>query len=221
VAPAVISEIDLIRGEARQRIHRKRVCSTAVYPAAEAVNDALNYHEMCSFVVGLTSLLRKAGVEQRVGDPAASAVRRNVSTALASAKADEASLEAEVLAATKDKNKELVARLERSLDEKRLHRRDVERIQLLLGPADEAQTKHRVSLDAQLRLLDQAVSATNDALALATDTKAKSNLKARLTDLAAARSALIGSYALEQGSAISDQINECYPKDDAPVPLPN
>jgi hypothetical protein len=69
IGPAVISEIDLNRKNARTGIIARQRCSIAAYPPARAINDALNYHETCSFVSGLSSLLRKAGVQQRDGDP--------------------------------------------------------------------------------------------------------------------------------------------------------
>jgi hypothetical protein len=68
VAPAVLSEINAVRADARRKIFAKRRCSTSAYPPAQAINDALNYHETCSFITGLTSLLEKAGVQQRFGD---------------------------------------------------------------------------------------------------------------------------------------------------------
>ncbi len=69
IAPALLTEINAIRMDARRRMLAKSKCSSADYPAARAINDALNYHETCSYVVGLSSLLAKAGVQQRSGDP--------------------------------------------------------------------------------------------------------------------------------------------------------
>jgi hypothetical protein len=69
IASAVITEVTSLRREARRVMSRKRSCSLQSYPPAAAVNDAMAYHEMCSFVVGLTSLLDKAGVQKSSGDP--------------------------------------------------------------------------------------------------------------------------------------------------------
>ena len=69
IAPAVISEIELIRKNERAQVLGRQRCSVSAYPPARAINDALNYHETCSFVSGLSSLLKKAGVQTRSGDP--------------------------------------------------------------------------------------------------------------------------------------------------------
>jgi hypothetical protein len=68
VAPALIAEINANRAEARRRILAKRRCEVIDYPPARAVNDVLNYHESCSFISGLSTLLEKAGVQRRSGD---------------------------------------------------------------------------------------------------------------------------------------------------------
>jgi len=218
VAPAVISEIDLIRGEARQRLHRKRVCSLVTYPPAEAINDALNYHEMCSFVVGLSSLLRKAGVEQRVGDPAASTLRTNISLSLESIRSEERELESRLAAASGDAA--LTARLTNELADRRLRRGEIERIQVFLAPAPTPLERSHVALNEQTRLFDEAIQSTTQALATAADAD-KPGLQTRLAELRVKRSELVSRYALDRSASIADLVNGCVPPEDAPVALPN
>jgi hypothetical protein len=78
IAPAVLSEIDLIRKLERIQILKKQSCSIGTYPPARAINDALNYHETCSFISGLSSLLKKAGVQTREGDGVSGVLAGNV-----------------------------------------------------------------------------------------------------------------------------------------------
>lgn len=63
---AVMTEIIGLRSGLREKIAAKRVCSLNSYPPAEAIGDALEYHNACSFSTGLASLLNKAGIS-RVG----------------------------------------------------------------------------------------------------------------------------------------------------------
>jgi hypothetical protein len=67
IGPAVMREIRALRGELRAQITEKRGCSVNDYPPQEAINDALIYHDACSFSTGLASLLSKAG-STRVGE---------------------------------------------------------------------------------------------------------------------------------------------------------
>lgn len=78
IGPAVVSEIELVRREARKKLLAKQHCSTEDYPPARAVNDALAYHESCSFVVGLSSLLAKAGKSTVNPDLSAEVNRRGM-----------------------------------------------------------------------------------------------------------------------------------------------
>lgn len=61
IGPAVMREIRSMRSDLREQIAAKRSCSIDDYPPQEAVNDALIYHDACSFATGLASLLSKAG----------------------------------------------------------------------------------------------------------------------------------------------------------------
>jgi len=61
IGPAVMREIRSLRGDLRTQIATKRSCGLNEYPPQEAINDALIYHDACSFSTGLTSLLSKAG----------------------------------------------------------------------------------------------------------------------------------------------------------------
>jgi hypothetical protein len=219
VAPAVISEIDLIRAEARHRIQRKRVCSLNTYPAAEAINDALNYHEMCSFVVGLTSLLRKAGVEKQTGDPSAQVLRTNLARSIKSLNSEEAALQAQAADTALSASQRALAR--DMLSERRVRRGEIERLLMMLGPAELPEVERDVSLRAELALIDSAATATRDALKLASTDEAKKELTERLAGLALEKSELTATYAFNRRASINDLVNECVPQRDAPVPLPN
>lgn len=61
IGPAVMREIRSMRSDLREQIAAKRSCSINDYPPQEAINDALIYHDACSFATGLASLLSKAG----------------------------------------------------------------------------------------------------------------------------------------------------------------
>lgn len=67
IGPAVMREIRSLRSDLRAQIVSKRTCSINTYPAQEAINDALIYHDACSFATGLASLLSKAG-NTRIGE---------------------------------------------------------------------------------------------------------------------------------------------------------
>ena len=67
IGPAVMREIRAMRGDLRAQITEKRSCGINDYPPQEAINDALIYHDACSFSTGLASLLSKAG-STRVGE---------------------------------------------------------------------------------------------------------------------------------------------------------
>jgi len=67
IGPAVMREIRSLRSDLRAQIAAKRSCSAVDYPAQEAIDDALIYHDACSFSTGLASLLSKAG-NTRVGE---------------------------------------------------------------------------------------------------------------------------------------------------------
>jgi hypothetical protein len=67
IGPAVMREIRSLRGDLRTQITEKRACSVNDYPPQEAINDALIYHDACSFSTGLASLLSKAG-STRIGE---------------------------------------------------------------------------------------------------------------------------------------------------------
>ncbi|HEY6940145.1 hypothetical protein [Dokdonella sp.] len=60
IASAINLLIRKKRNAARSVIHNNQGCSVARYPAADAVTDALVYHNMCSFEYGLGELVHEA-----------------------------------------------------------------------------------------------------------------------------------------------------------------
>jgi hypothetical protein len=110
VAPALIAEINANRAEARRRIIAKRRCEIIDYPPAQAVNDVLNYHESCSFISGLSTLLEKAGVQQRSGDNNANGNAAQIQARIVQLNADIVSLTArQANPATADADKARIA----------------------------------------------------------------------------------------------------------------
>jgi len=67
IGPAVMREVRSLRADLRAEITAKRSCSLNEYPPQEAIDDALVYHDACSFSSGLASLLSKAG-NSKVGE---------------------------------------------------------------------------------------------------------------------------------------------------------
>ena len=65
---AIIAEIQGLRSASYTAIRSKRTQDLVAYPPAEAVGDALAYHDLCSFYVGVTSLVKKAGRTTRTTD---------------------------------------------------------------------------------------------------------------------------------------------------------
>jgi hypothetical protein len=137
IAPAVIAEIDLTRQQARAHLLAKQHCSVASYPPARAINDALNYHETCSFISGLTSLLKKAGVEKRDGDPSKERRVQDLKKRIDDLKASIAQAKSEKQALGTDANKaaeraqydQQIAKLEQEVAR-------WEELQVFFGPAD-------------------------------------------------------------------------------------
>ncbi|MBK6726538.1 MAG: hypothetical protein IPG63_04645 [Xanthomonadales bacterium] len=66
---AIIAEIQGTRSSAYAEIKQRRSQAVDVYSPAEAVSDALAYHDLCSFYMGVTSLVKKAGRTTRETDP--------------------------------------------------------------------------------------------------------------------------------------------------------
>jgi len=78
---AIIAEIQGLRSASYTAIRSRRTQDVTAYPPAEAVGDALAYHDLCSFYVGVTSLVKKAGRTTRTTDPLVQA-RIDAKTAL-------------------------------------------------------------------------------------------------------------------------------------------
>jgi len=67
---AIVAEIQGLRSSRHAAIQKRRQEDVASYPSAEAIADALSYHDLCSFYVGVASLVKNAGRPERGADPA-------------------------------------------------------------------------------------------------------------------------------------------------------
>ncbi|HEY0231766.1 MAG TPA: hypothetical protein VGC55_10985 [Dokdonella sp.] len=94
IGPAVMREIQSLRSEMRSQIVAKRSCGLNQYPPQEAIEEALMYHNVCSFSTGLTSLLSKAGTTRVGEDKLRSAQLKAMTTQLAEKKAELTQLQA-------------------------------------------------------------------------------------------------------------------------------
>lgn len=207
IGPAVISEIELLRRQERKRVLDKQRCSIEDYPPARAINDALEYHESCSFVAGLASLLAKAGKSLTGGDIGSEARNRSVESRIAEIerqltvkRTELAGLPADdVNAAARDALRTSIAALEA----------DVARwkdLQALAGPTDPPKTNPDLSTFAARKHIAQvaivAATAAHDSLPADNPQRA-----ARAADLTAAKKVLTDLLAEEnKAKALPTQI---------------
>lgn len=176
VAPALIAEINANRSEVRRRIIAKRHCAIVDYPPAQAVNDVLNYHESCSYISGLTSLLQKAGVQQRTGDPAEI---RNA----AQIQAHIAQIAAEITAITASSSQETdavkLAKIKQNLADKQAELATLKRIAAYVGtPAPNAVGHSPISFTGQIAELREVVAIKQSVFEIIPDLPADKKLAA-------------------------------------------
>jgi hypothetical protein len=67
---AIVSKIRTTRDDAWGKIQPRRAKAMKDYGAADAIDDVLAYHNMCSFNVGVSALVKDAGQSSRQADAA-------------------------------------------------------------------------------------------------------------------------------------------------------
>lgn len=65
ISSAIIAEIDQIRKTSLEEIYTKRIQDITIYTIEDAILDAEQYNNSCSFYHGIASLVEKAGKEER------------------------------------------------------------------------------------------------------------------------------------------------------------